>query len=43
MPLIAIASEPSSGRPVKKDDIVGVSSAILRLQSTRKSHWQHQH
>ena len=27
-------------RPLRKDDVVGVASALLRLQSTRKSQWQ---
>ena len=38
------AAEVGSGgvpaRPVKKDDVVSTSLAILRIQSTKKSQWQ---
>ena len=28
------------GKPLKKDDVVGVGCSLLRLQSTRRSQWQ---
>ena len=36
----AAAAGPAAVRTMRKEEVLGASCAILRLQSTRKSHWQ---